>query len=742
MSENPITPSNSGEENPNSPEQISDQSQAALEALAKSHDDLEQRLAAKEAQLSELQSQVASLQRQAGSGEPKTSTEEQKPTIDPSPTEAKLENPSNTTAIKQKSESVAASDTASDSQQENLTNGTVPRSVNDRTVSNDLLQATERRIDNTQAEIDLNKGWGEDVSKQETQLQGDKDFKDYLEGRDFKDDQDNVHDAETGRFKREEDANSKPEEQTEPYENPYRNLSMDELLNGWAEAEDAGDRTKSMDIQDVIQDKLVAVSGVTDEHKMNLIDTAYNEMLKRRKNQESEEQAPVATPETSQPEVVSETPAQEQAPVPASGESQSTEAEGPEKQGDSPEARTLVEVPKVDPGMYPDLYARMKNLAGGDAEKLKEEADRVAAEITANVQARVNNFLVENPDASPEQVKQFAMACYVDAQNNLQEDIISAIDGKGYENAAGEVVGRSALRRFGAWMDRNGDKIKKVMKVGGYAGLVVIGAGLVVGAIAPVIAIGAGTAIGAAKGAAVGLGMSRQGSKESYSKTVDASSEDFEKMFRDMDPADSASFARMSDYLMQNFNEAADKDHTQNVRKSRRAAVIGAVLGGIFGSISFQSTHEVTSSHTVQVHDKVELPKDAAPIQKGELSGQVIDRVLNQMGVEHKPFTMPDGSTNSSLIRDTLGSSYKDIWHKGTHSFAGAAALSDSAIRAVVTAVAKAAAGTHTETITQAVSNTFTNIPATIGGWITGGLLTGAATRQASDSVKNNELNR
>ena len=195
------------------------------------------------------------------------------------------------------------------------------RSVDQRTISKDLLQATERRIENTQAEIDLNKGWGEDVSKKEEQLQGDKDFKEYLEGRDFKDEQGNVHDAETGRFKREEDANSKPEEQTEPYENPYRNLNMDQLLDEWAEAEDAGDRTKSMDIQDVIQDKLINVSGVTEDHKMNLIDTAYNQMMKRRKNQEPGEQAPTATAETNP----TEAPSQEQAPT-ATAETNPTEA--------------------------------------------------------------------------------------------------------------------------------------------------------------------------------------------------------------------------------------------------------------------------------------------------------------------------------------------------------------------------------------------------------------------------------
>jgi hypothetical protein len=193
-----------------------------------------------------------------------------------------------------------------------------------RVISGDLLDATNDRIARTESEIDLDKGWGIDITAKKDQLQADKDMKAYLEGRPTEDSQTQNVEVATPKVESVEPTVNAPVQvpvsvevptetavETSPaetlesvienndsksekdlgWENQYKDLTMDELLNEWAEAEDFGDRTKSMDIQDVIQDKLINVSGLTQEHRVNLIDTAVREMNKRRKGSNPEQKA-------------------------------------------------------------------------------------------------------------------------------------------------------------------------------------------------------------------------------------------------------------------------------------------------------------------------------------------------------------------------------------------------------------------------------------------------------------------
>lgn len=214
---------------------------------------------------------------------------------------------------------------------------TAVKTPEERVISGDLLDAVNTRIDINQAAIDADKGWGIDTSKQQEELQADKDMKAYLEQRpaapsdkseekigpslppqpqpvevEQQLDQATVSESlaqleelpaadqsqPTFEQPNEVKPSSKSVEQAEKteqpsnpeqWENQYKDLSMEELLSEWAEAEDYGDKTKAMDIQDVIQDKLINVSSITEEHKLNLIDTAHNEMMKRRKNAEKPE---------------------------------------------------------------------------------------------------------------------------------------------------------------------------------------------------------------------------------------------------------------------------------------------------------------------------------------------------------------------------------------------------------------------------------------------------------------------
>ena len=403
----------------------------------------------------------------------------------------------------------------------------------------------------------------------------------------------------------------------------------------------------------------------------------------------------------------------------------------PEPPIDTPPSEK-VEVPPFNLGDYPELYARMKNLVGGDKEKLEAEAERVSQEIAANMAARRQNFLVENPNATPEQLSQFMLQCLVEAENKLQDDILAAIDGRGYTDAEGHEKGKSALRRFGAWMDRHGKALKRGMLIAGAVGVVGLTAGVAAGAIVPAFAIGAGTAWGAARGALAGLGMSRHGSKESASKTVDVTE------FLRMSPEDQAKYASITDYLMDQFNKSADADHRTNVRRSAIAASIGALVGGIAGSISFNSPHTVSETHPVP-NDPPEIPHHT--IKDGELTGQVIQKTLNQMGLNGDRFVNPDGSTNLDLIVNKYFGGDWNLWHSvnalpnGTHSMAGADSMSNEGIKRVLeTIVNNHDWGTHLEGSTS--TQLLPNLPANIAAQISGLFLAGGLSRQAAESTR------
>jgi hypothetical protein len=406
-----------------------------------------------------------------------------------------------------------------------------------------------------------------------------------------------------------------------------------------------------------------------------------------------------------------------------------------------------VEVPPINSGDYPDLYAKMKDLRGGDKERLLKEAERLKGEIEANVRAQVDNFRAENPNATAEQIDQLLVQCAVEAKNKLTEDILDAIDGRGYTDAKGNEKGKSKWRRFGAWMDKHGSKLKKGMLI---AGAVVLTGGVMIGAIVPAFALGAGTVVGAVKGAAVGLGMSRHGSKESAAKKVDLAE------FRDMTTDEQAKYTAISDYLMSEFNKSADVDHRTNVSKTRRAAIVGAVVGGLFGSLSFSSPDIVSAQPQIE-YEQVDLEIPNSPpdipnfdIEQGQLTGDVIRETLQKMGLNGDRFVNPDGSTNLDLIVDRFFNGNWDAWHdvnalpNGTHSMAGADNISNEGIRKVIeSVVAEHDWGSHIETVDipkvvpgDVASGLESSLWANITKEITGLLLAAGISKEVADRTK------
>jgi hypothetical protein len=297
------------------------------------------------------------------------------------------------------------------------------------------------------------------------------------------------------------------------------------------------------------------------------------------------------------------------------GEPPEEPGEPPGEPGEVPRELERMEIPELDFNNYAELYARRKNLFSGRGaqERLDAEGIVVAEQISRNVEAIVNNFMIDNPDATAEQIRAAASQAYIDAQNTLQQQIIDHIDGEG-------MGFRGVLRKFGKMMDyssmrwrdirelEGAEKAKAIaMKLGkwgllgaGIAGLGVIGIGAATGAISLSFALGSGTAIGAAKGGGIGFAMARHGSRNSAVRNIDLENDaQFQEILNNLDLTDRRLFDNISDWLMEQRNNASgNTDHNTNRRKSAIATGLGAIMGGIVGSVQVntsQPTGEVNS---------------------------------------------------------------------------------------------------------------------------------------------------
>ncbi|HRN90256.1 MAG TPA: hypothetical protein PK265_00545 [Candidatus Saccharibacteria bacterium] len=381
-------------------------------------------------------------------------------------------------------------------------------------------------------------------------------------------------------------------------------------------------------------------------------------------------------------------------------------------------------------GNYPELYAQRKNLMSTveGREKLEAEGKEVAKNLTDYVTSKLADFMEHNPDASEDQIRQATMGFYLEANNNLEKEIIDHIDGvkvDGHETKGAE----GALRRFGAWMDRHGNKIKIGLLVAGGIGLAATGIGLAAGGITIGVAASAGTALGAIKGTAIGTLLQRQGSKRSAVREVDLSQGETAKdLTANLDSADRETFETYSAWIMSQYDSAADQDHAKNVKRTTTAAIVGGALGAMAGSLHIDTitSHDVTTS--------VEIPNSASEvvshqIAPGELSGQVLDKLFadNKIDISQflqthnivgqgNSFALSDGSTNIGLIHaveNALGPDFGVIGQ--THSFAGADALSNDGIRSIFEAIHNNVDwGSHSVSTTTTVNGSEINWPWTI----------------------------
>jgi hypothetical protein len=290
------------------------------------------------------------------------------------------------------------------------------------------------------------------------------------------------------------------------------------------------------------------------------------------------------------------------------------------------------EIPPVDVGNYPEAYARGRRLLGNRAnrEALQVESERVQNSIANNVEARFRQFISENPNATIEQRTAAIQGFYVEAQSHLSQAVIDRIDGRGMGMAG-------VLRKFGRLMGDSGRRrsdietrsgqaayiAKKSMMVVGIGLGAVAAASIVPGVLAGTTALAyagvIGTVTGVGKGLLTGGIMSRTGSQESAIRGVNENLSRDQRMQAmisnlaltpeeraNLPPEQQVSFDNISQYLMTQNNAANDADHRTNVRKTRNTMAMGAAIGGVVGSISFNN---IESGYNT----KRELVKEATP---------------------------------------------------------------------------------------------------------------------------------
>jgi hypothetical protein len=149
------------------------------------------------------------------------------------------------------------------------------RSLEERTLVDDLHGAVKRQIPILDDKAAMDTFGGDAASQQELQTARDMDA--FLSGRDYTDARGKLHDAETGQFKPLDQANVKPETQTQTYES----MSTDDLVTKLAGALEHNDRTMTIDVQDELMERVIAMSGASDDLKERLLTDLYRKAEER-----------------------------------------------------------------------------------------------------------------------------------------------------------------------------------------------------------------------------------------------------------------------------------------------------------------------------------------------------------------------------------------------------------------------------------------------------------------------------
>ncbi len=145
--------------------------------------------------------------------------------------------------------------------------------------SPDVMQVATQYAQNnveTNAQAERMQHWMGDPTKVDQQTA--QDIVDYLSTQPYQDKNGSIHDPESGQFVKHNDFHNDKEDahydETQAKSNDQKTLK--DLIAGWAEADDAGDKTASDDIQDEVMNRIEREKGLTEDHKVAMIDVVYN----------------------------------------------------------------------------------------------------------------------------------------------------------------------------------------------------------------------------------------------------------------------------------------------------------------------------------------------------------------------------------------------------------------------------------------------------------------------------------
>ena len=345
-----------------------------------------------------------------------------------------------------------------------------PRPVEDRVIVNDLYGPVTRQIPVLEDNV-ATAAFGGDQASAQQELKTAQDMKTYLESRDFTDANGKLHDAETGAFKSMNDANTRPESQTQTYE------SMDVMKDGglldkWAEAMDHNDKTTSINIQDELYRRILAEPNLSDDRKEQILQS-YQTMAEGRRNNASDNPADFAN--DAAPTEPTSTEAEPTPPTEVEPTNQEDTGESPEDTG---EAEETTERDKSLDELREDIDKLRQSIEGlPDKQAILAELDRLQNDLdrlkngesgTEEEEEEEEVEPTEEMAKTPEAAAGEARFAYYDAISDYAKAKIAAegMFAGAEKKAAFETAGEALKEAREKWLNAEADSIRSADEKG------------------------------------------------------------------------------------------------------------------------------------------------------------------------------------------------------------------------------------------------------------------------------------
>lgn len=359
--------------------------------------------------------------------------------------------------------------------------------------------------------------------------------------------------------------------------------------------------------------------------------------------------------------------------------------ENPEKPEKPKEKEKPMEVPALDFGEYPEMYARVSRMWASKESKENLEiasanlADSIKATVDAQVHNKMLEYIANNPEATDEEIKlaqdAAVMTAFIEAQGKVQKACLNTMDGlkidengealtnenKKVEKAEGI---RNRFRQLGAFIDKHGKKIATAMTVIGTG--VAIGGIISSGGIAGVAFAGVSSMARGAGIGAVTAGIKHQfhGSKTSNMNRDLFKDEDFTTQLEKIKES-GGDVGMMAEYLMKRGNDlSANSDNKSDRRNTGKEMAISATLGGLMGAIQLQ-----TARNTEAVVTNREVPKDPPAVEDYQIGNWEADGSFgganSSQDVISKIYNIPQEEAHTIIDQILEGNGGSTLSHPG-----------------------------------------------------------------------------